>query len=124
MTPILMFINALIAVAMIILILLQRSDPASGGAFGGMGGTGGPAIRNPLAKPTAVLAAIFLVNSLVVAYLSKGATSHTSIMEETAAPGTALPAPSLDFATTPVSTTNVTPTIVPVEPVSPTTGQQ
>ena len=47
MTPILMFINALIAVAMIILILLQRSDPSAGGAFGGMGAAGGPAIRNP-----------------------------------------------------------------------------
>jgi preprotein translocase subunit SecG len=104
MTPILMFINALIAITLIIIILLQRSDPASGGAFGGMGNAGQPSMRNPLAKPTAILAAVFLVNCLVMAYASKGATSHTSVMEaeDNVTPGIpALPEPTLQPALAP-----------------------
>lgn len=85
MVTVLFTLNALICGALIILILLQRSDPASGGMFGGAGGGGQPVIRNPLAKPTALLAAAFLIFSLVLALLNKGASHHGSVMTEAAA---------------------------------------
>lgn len=81
MVSILLTINAIICVALVILILLQRSDTNSGGMFGGTGGTQ-TIVRNPLAKPTAVLAALFLVFSLIAAYLNKGEGHATSVMAD------------------------------------------
>lgn len=86
MLSILLIINAVICVALIILILLQRTDPSAGGMFGGTGGAGGPVIRNPLAKPTAYLAGLFLLLSLVMAYFAKGqgGAAEQSVMAEAA----------------------------------------
>jgi preprotein translocase subunit SecG len=78
MTAILLTINIIICAALVGLILLQRTDPSAGGMFGGTGGAG-PAVRNPLAKPTAYLAAAFMLISLVIAYTSKGEGSHQSV---------------------------------------------
>lgn len=98
MTPVLLTINAIVCVALVILILLQRSDPGAGGAFGG-GGANSPVIRNPLARPTALLAATFLILSVVIAYTTKGGGESHSVMAtghaaETPAPATELPAPT------------------------------
>lgn len=101
MVSILLTINAMICVALIVLILLQRSDPASGGMFGGTGGTGGAVIRNPLARPTALLAAAFLVLSLLLAYLNKGSGHENSVMAEGATAETPVPAPAAPVAVTP-----------------------
>lgn len=120
----LFILNAFVAVALIILILLQRADPGTGGAFGGGSGGAQPIVRNPLAKPTAILAAIFLVNSLVIAYTQQGAGQHASVVESheateatpampmpelpvtlDGANGSSLPAPEL-----PTSPTEVSPT--------------
>jgi protein translocase SecG subunit len=94
MTAILLLVNALVAILMVILILLQRNDPASGGMFGGTGGGNQPVIRNPLARPTAFLAAVFLVNCLTIAYLTKGHEDASSIMHAEASPAS-LPAATL-----------------------------
>lgn len=99
MTSVLFLINALVAVGLIILILLQRSEGGAGGAFGGGSGGMQPIVRNPLAKPTAVLAAVFLANCLLIAYTQHGAGHGTSVVEEHAAPVPAeagLPAPLLE----------------------------
>lgn len=117
MVTLLLTLNAIICVALIILILLQRSDPASGGMFGGAGGAAGPVIRNPLARPTAILATLFLVLSLVLAYLNKGGEGEHSLMSanvETPAPALApvsptLPEPTL-LAPAEASATETTPT--------------
>lgn len=109
MTSILLTLNAIICVALIVLILLQRSDPASGGMFGGAGGSNSPVVRNPLAKPTAVLAALFLVFSLVLAYMNKGGSHEESVMAEHVNEAPALPQPGLLPEAT--STTTVTPTV-------------
>jgi protein translocase SecG subunit len=76
MTALLLLVNALVAILMIILILLQRTDPASGGVFGGTGGGNQPIIR----KPTAFLSAVFLINCLTLAYLTRGHENANSIM--------------------------------------------
>lgn len=109
MVSLLLTINALICVALIILILLQRSDPASGGMFGGTGGGGQTVIRNPLARPTALLSVAFLIISLVLAYMNKGAGHESSIMTE------ALPAPA---AAVEVSPTLPAPTLLPGAPTT------
>ncbi|MCP5404708.1 MAG: preprotein translocase subunit SecG [Pseudomonadaceae bacterium] len=102
MTSILFLINAIVAVGLIILILLQRSEGGAGGAFGGGSGGMQPIVRNPLARPTAVLAAIFLINSLLIAYTQHGAGHAESVMAaheaQAEAPASAdgLPAPTLD----------------------------
>lgn len=81
LTPILLFVNAIVGILLIILILLQRSDPAAGGMFGGSGASS-VVVRNPLARPTAILAAIFLVNCVVIAYAGQHGKHSKSVMDE------------------------------------------
>lgn len=84
---ILFLLNALVAIGLIILILLQRTDAGAGGAFGGGSGGGQVTVRNPLAKPTAILAAIFLVSSLVIAMLQHNSSGYGgSVVDGYAAP--------------------------------------
>jgi preprotein translocase subunit SecG len=121
MTAILLVVNALVAIGLIILILLQRTDSSAGGAFGGMGSGAQPIIRNPLAKPTAVLAGIFLLSSIAIAYLQQGKSHADSVMQGheaevsgTVSPTETLPGPLLASPTAEagVSTTiDVTPTM-------------
>jgi preprotein translocase subunit SecG len=114
---ILFLLNALVAIGLIILILLQRTDSGAGGAFGGGASGGQVNIRNPLAKPTAILAAIFLVSSLVIAMLQHGAAGHgTSVIEDAPAAAPAEPVtPALPEASLPGAAPEVaTPTEAPV----------
>jgi protein translocase SecG subunit len=115
-TPILLFVNAVVGILLIILILLQRSDPAAGGMFGGSGASS-VVVRNPLARPTAILAAIFLLNCVVVAYAGQHGKHSASVMD---AP-VAAPA-NIDAAApaAPVSTTTVSGSAVLPAQVSPT----
>lgn len=115
---ILFLLNALVAIGLIILILLQRTDSGAGGAFGGGSAGGQVNIRNPLAKPTAILAGIFLVSSLIIAMLQHGAAGHgTSLIDSATTPAPAIeqPAtPALPEATLPGATPVVeTPTTAP-----------
>lgn len=108
MTALLLLINALVALAMVILILLQRTDASAGGVFGGSG-SNQPVVRNPLARPTAILAGIFLVNCVVLAYVGHHGTTSSSVMAEVPAEtGTqSIPAPGAGVAQ-PVSPAAVT----------------
>lgn len=120
MTAFLLTLNALICVALILLILLQRNDPNAGGMFGGTGGAGGPAIRNPLATPTAYLAGAFMLLSLVIAFTTKGGgTHHSVVVEGDHAAETAEPDAN-STVLIPVSS-NITPT--EVTPTTPTEAQ-
>jgi preprotein translocase subunit SecG len=73
MFDIFLIIHAILAIALIIVILLQRSD---GGALGGIGGGNfsgmltGRSSANFLTKLTAIIAGLFLANSLLLAILS------------------------------------------------------
>ena len=71
----LLVLQVIIAVAMIILVLLQKSDGDSlSGIGGGSGGLNsvmsGKATANVLSKTTMILIGIFMVNCLVLASLS------------------------------------------------------
>ena len=80
-----LIIHAILALTLIVIILLQRSD---GGALGGIGGGSfsgmltGRSSANFLTKLTAVIAALFLGNSLLLAILS-GNLKEKSIINET-----------------------------------------
>ena len=73
---VLIAIHALITLALIVVVLMQKRNT---GALGGLAGQSNPtrmmtprASSNPLAKLTTWLAAIFIGLSLVLAYVSKG----------------------------------------------------
>jgi preprotein translocase subunit SecG len=102
MTTVILVIHLILAIALVAVVLLQRSEGGAlgmgGGGGGGMGGfMTGRSTANLLTRTTAVLAALFIVTSLVLVKLS----------------GTGGPAPSLlDDAPQPVQER-------PVEPSAP-----
>ncbi len=116
MVSILLTLNAIICVALIILILLQRSETGAGGMFGGAGGGSNAIVRNPLAKPTAVLAGLFLLFSVIAAVLNKGAGHPETVMTEATAPAT----PTLPEASLLPTATSATVIPVPATAPSPT----
>ena len=86
MINILLTLHVILAVALIVVILLQRSD---GGALGGIGGGvsfGGilssRGSANFLTRLTAILAAAFIANSLGLAILESNNKEDESILEE------------------------------------------
>jgi preprotein translocase subunit SecG len=97
----------ILAIALVGVVLLQRSEGGAlgmgGGGGGGMGGfMTGRSTANLLTRTTAVLAALFIVTSLVLAKLS----------------GTAGPPPSLlDYAPLPAQETPVEPS-APAAPIA------
>jgi preprotein translocase subunit SecG len=72
MTEVLLAIHLMIALAMVLVILLQRSE--GGGLGGGGGGMGGfmsaRGTANLLTRSTAILAACFFVTSLSLAIIA------------------------------------------------------
>ena len=81
MLNVVIVIHLLLAVAMVGLILLQRSE---GGALSGLGGGGvmtGRAAGNLLTRATAIVAAAFFVTSLGLALLSNERSKQGSIMD-------------------------------------------
>jgi preprotein translocase subunit SecG len=96
MTTIVLIIHLLIALALVGVILLQRSE---GGALGiGGGGAGGlmtgRASANLLTRVTAVLAASFIVTSMLLAILATHRTAPSSILDTSGAPAPSVPAES------------------------------
>ena len=90
MITVVLVIHILIAVALVGVVLVQRSE-GGGLGIGGGGGGGfmtGRAGANLLTRSTAVLAAMFFLTSLFLAWLSTGSTRPTSILDtgRTAAP--------------------------------------
>ena len=85
MFNIFLIIHLFLAIILVIIILMQRSD---GGALGGIGGGSfsgmltGRSSANLLTKLTAVIAGLFLCNSLLLAILS-GDFKKGSIISDT-----------------------------------------
>ena len=93
MTTILLIIHLLIALALVGVILLQRSEGGAlgigggggGGAGGGFGGLmSGRASANLLTRTTAFLAVGFIATSLTLAILASNRTAPTSILDQPA----------------------------------------
>ena len=91
MMTFLLVVHILLALALIGVILVQRSE---GGALGMGGGGGGGFMTargsaNLLTRTTAILATLFIVSSIVLAILAGGHSRPTSILDSapTATPG-------------------------------------
>ena len=92
MTTIVLVIHVLIAIALIGVVLLQRSEGGAlgiGGSGGGGGGGGilsGRGAASLLTRTTAVLAASFMATSIILAILAGGGDGR-SVLETTPADG-------------------------------------
>ena len=116
MQTIILVIHLLLAIALVGVVLLQRSE----GGLGGLGGGGGPggsmggliggrAAANLLTRATGILAGTFFATSIVLAILAGGNDGPTSILgddvgggggqhapmqpQQPAVPATPVPAP-------------------------------
>ena len=87
MTTVFLVIHLILAVTLVTVILLQRSD---GGALGGLGGgdssgfgnlLSGRQSANLLTRTTTVLATCFIATSLVLAILASRTTQSPSILD-------------------------------------------
>src|SRR5687768_3725284 len=91
MTTVIIVIHLMVVLAMIGLVLLQRSE---GGALGIGGGQGafltGRGAGNVLTRSTAILAAVFFATSIGLAVLAKLQSRPSDILESL--PGSTAPA--------------------------------
>lgn len=92
MQAIILVIHLLLALALIGVVLLQRSEGGLGGlggsgGGGGMGGLiGGRAAANLLTRATGVLAGSFFLTSIVLAVLAGNTGGPVSIIQDESAP--------------------------------------
>src|SRR6516164_2095783 len=114
MIILLLVIHILIAISLVGVILLQKSE---GGALG-MGGGGlsgfmtGRSTANLLTRTTAILAVLFMVTSLSLVWFSNRDRAPRSIIEEGAPPAPAAPV-------APVAPAPQTPPAEPSQPSPP-----
>ena len=117
MIILLLAVHVLIAIALVGVILLQKSE---GGALG-MGGGGmsgfmtGRSTANLLTRTTAILAVLFMVTSLSLVWLSNRDRAPRSILEQGAPPTPAAP-----VAPPPQTPPAEPPPAAPAEPTPPT----
>ena len=87
MLTVLLTIQILLAIAMIGIILIQRTDSDGLSGLGGGGGgnnvLSGRATANILTRSTAILAALFMLNSLIMATLTTRHLSKPNSLIET-----------------------------------------
>ncbi|KAA5607098.1 preprotein translocase subunit SecG [Roseospira marina] len=85
MITVILVIHLLIAIAMVALILLQRSEGGAlgigGGGGGGAGLMTGRAAGNLLTRGTGILAAAFMATSLTLAILADGGARTSSVLD-------------------------------------------
>src|SRR2546430_16929140 len=88
---ILTFVQLFSAIAIVLLVLLQRGKGAEAGAGFGSGASGtvfgARGATTALSRATAILAAIFMLNSLALAYMGTRATEAPKTILDEAASG-------------------------------------
>ena len=91
METIVLVIHLILAIALVGVVLLQRSE-GGGLGIGGGGGGGLMSVRgtaNLLTRATGIIAAAFMVTSLVLAIMAGSQSERRSILDQpTAAPAT------------------------------------
>jgi preprotein translocase subunit SecG len=104
MTTVLLLVQMFVTLALIAVVLVQRSE---GGGLGigssqGMGSfMGGRGTANLLTRTTAILGAIFFGLSLVLALMNKGTAVHRSVLDEAPPPARTAPARPVPGASSP-----------------------
>ena len=97
MTTVILVIHLIIAIALVAVVLLQRSEGGGlgmggGGSGGGMGGfMTGRSTANLLTRTTAILAALFIVTSLVLVKLSGTVGPPPSLLDDAPVPAQETP---------------------------------
>ncbi|WP_108882873.1 preprotein translocase subunit SecG [Anderseniella sp. Alg231-50] len=88
MIAVITVVHLLIVMALIGVVLMQRSEGGALGIGGGGGGGGGMftsrGAGSALTKTTAILAVCFFVTSLSLAYLSRGDSGGSSVLDQVA----------------------------------------
>lgn len=103
MTTFLLVVHALIALALVTVILLQRSE---GGGLGIGGGTGGGMVSvrgaaNLLTRATTALAVMFISTSILLAVLAAGTSKPRVVDTSLASEGAPIAAPGAGDLTPP-----------------------
>jgi preprotein translocase subunit SecG len=91
MTTVVLIIHIMLAIAMIAVVLLQRSEGGALGIGGGGGFMTGRGAANFLTRVTAGLAAAFFATSMVLSIMASQPTAQRSILDTPGGP--ARPAP-------------------------------
>jgi preprotein translocase subunit SecG len=103
---ILTIVQVFSSVAIVALVLLQRGKGADAGAGFGAGASGtvfgARGASTALSRATAIFAAIFMLNSLALAYMGRQATSEPKSILDEAAQSAPQPAKQLPAAPAPV----------------------
>ena|SRR4249920_1493675 len=87
MTTVLLVVHIMIAIALICVVLLQRSEGGALGIGGGGGGfMTGRSAGNALTKTTAVLAAAFFATSLSLTIIARNTSTPASIFNQAGTP--------------------------------------
>lgn len=107
MSELLLVIHILIALALIGIVMIQRNEGGGLGIGGGSGGGGmggfmtGRGTANLLTRATAILAALFMISSLVLVILMNSRQPGGSLVDQlrdSGTPGITEPAPQSDPA--------------------------
>ena len=87
MVAVILVIHLLLAIALVITVLLQRSEGGALGIGGGGGGGGlmtGRSAANLLTRTTAILAGCFMITSILLAVLAGGSRGPGSLIDREA----------------------------------------
>lgn len=104
MTTVILVLHFMLAVALVCVILVQRSEGGGLGiGGGGMGGLmTGRGTADLLTRTTAVLAACFMATSLLLAYFAGGTEEPTSILDNLETVPIEKPAPESEVPSVPL----------------------
>jgi preprotein translocase subunit SecG len=111
METIVLVIHLLLALALVGVILMQRSEGGALGMGGGGGGGGGGfmtgrAAADALTRSTAILATCFIITSITLAILAGGRGESESILDQAPAISVTPQAPTTPPAPTPAPPQN------------------
>jgi preprotein translocase subunit SecG len=126
MQAVLIIIHLLVAIALIFVVLLQRSEGGALGMGGGGAGLGGlfspRGAANTLTRTTAILGVLFFLTSMSLTYLALGSRQPNSIVNQIApnqtAPNGKAP-PTLPSGRTAPPTLPAGPAPAPAKPAVP-----
>ena len=120
MQTVLIVIHLFVAIALTIVVLLQRSEGGALGMGGGGSGLGGlfspRGAASTLTRTTAILGLLFFVTSLALTWMALSSHETRSILDSGAPAGTSAPATSLILAPHPLP---AAPAPAPAPPVVP-----
>lgn len=131
MQTVIIVIHLMVVLALVGVVLLQRSEGGGLGIGGGSGFMTARGAANALTRTTAILAAAFFATSLTLTLLARYGEKSTDILDKVPATqtqqgeggvlnqlgGKDIPTPAVDVPSTPAPATDATP-VAPAEPAA------